>query len=382
MNATALLDLVRRAAGSLPRGRVRLVGAGLCLAAVAAAALGAPVVVTPGSLATNIFSHDPAGGATPSSTPQEVLVTCYVTPTADDRTIVLSSRNWNGYTKPITVFYKMVGGGAGNSARHQFDAAGGSSAILKNGAVVAVANGANAGAAATVVSGTFNVTSADTLRFVAGGGAGAGTTAYYYGDYCYYPDYGGYYQYQYHNYAFPGGGGAGYFGGGAGAYAESSCAAPSLPGAQAGIATGGTGIAGGVGAPGNGSSGIGGANPNHGYNGGAGGTTPGAKIAGFWSGYGTAYYQIGGGGNKGQPGSPGGSLQYWSGCGWPTNMPESMPLAQTYDLDPTSGAAGYSYSGTDAGGYSYSCTSGGGRGQIVLRYQAKTCDVIPQYDKN
>jgi hypothetical protein len=377
---TRLLLALSAEAAMACAARIRVVAA--CLAALSPALFAAPVVVTPGTLATNMFSHGATNSTSPG--PVETLNTCYVTPSADDKTIVMSSRPWRNYTKPVTVFYKMVGGGAANTGRPQLDAAGGSSAILKNGSLIAAANGMNAGGTGgTVVSGSFTVTSNDTLRFVVGGGAGAGTMAYYYAAYCdgYDADgnYYGYYTFQW--YGYTGGGGAGYYGGGAGQYYQSSCAAPGAPGVLSGIATGGTGIAGGVGAPGAGSLGIGGANTNSGWDGGAGGTSAGPKVLGMWSGYANAYYQIGGGGNKGQPGVPGGSVGAPSAtCPWPADTPASMPLATTYDLDSKSGKLGYGYSGMDPYGYPYNCTSGGGRGQIVLRYQAITCELIPQYN--
>jgi hypothetical protein len=351
-----------------------------CLAAASAAAWAAPVVVTPGSLADKVFQRGPDPVAADKL---EKLVTCYVTPTADDKTIVLSTRNWNNYTKPITVFYKVVGGGAARASNPRYDAAGGSSAILKNGSAVAVANGMNAGATSpNVVSGSFTFTSSDTLRFVAGGGGGAGAEPYYYADYCWIDDGqgGGYTSYQFHHWALTGGGGAGYFGGGAGAYYESSCAAPGYPPVGAAIATGGTGIAGGIGVGVPGSANVGGYNPtgNSGY---PGGYSYGGRMISTWNGYGMAYWTVGAGGNKGQPGQGGGTTSGGSACPFPPNTPAAMPLATTYDLHPTSGQAGSGYSGTDAYGYSYNCAGGGGRGQIVLQYQAKTCDLIPQYDK-
>lgn len=96
------------------------------------------------------------------------LQTCRVTPTSGTRTLVLGSRPWFGHNKPVTVLYKMVGGGAGAGDRPQLESAGGSTVILKNGAVVAVAPGMNAGGTRSPINGSFTVTSADTLTFILG----------------------------------------------------------------------------------------------------------------------------------------------------------------------------------------------------------------------
>lgn len=353
------------------------------LAAAGFSAWAAPVVVTPGTLAGSVYSRqDPPGSGSGGSGPVERMNTCIVTPTADDRTLVMSTRDWHGRTTPVTVLFTMVGGGPGIGPNSfaQLASAGGSSAILKNGTVVGSANGGNAGATTrNIVSGSFTVSSTDTLRFVAGGGAGSGAWGYSYPLYCWIDEGGGngydYYTFQY--YGWPGGGGGGYFGGGAGQYYQNSCSS-GYPAQLPGVATGGTGTAGGLGSPGNGSLGYGGYNSSSGYDGYAGGTGGGAKSVSLWSGYGMAYYVIGAGGGAGQPGGGGGSAL--NGCPAPSDMPSSMPIASAYNVDPTSGAQGYAYGGYDPWGYYYNCNSGGGRGQIVLKYQAAACDLIPNYN--
>jgi hypothetical protein len=341
----------------------KALGAAVFLAVVCATAWAAPVVLTPGSVAAYSF-YPPAAATTGGNSdgPVETLSMCFVTPTADDRTIVLATRNWYGYTKPVNVYYKMIGGGTGVSKLFgnpmpQMASAGGSSAILKNGTLVAAASGQNANVTTrNIVSGSFTVTSADTLRFVAGGGGGTGLATYLYtGQYVYY--------------GYSGGGGAGYYGGGAG---QTYYNVGTVPVAGAAVATGGTGLAGGAGA----SAGT----LNYGATGSAngGGLGGGAVSVMFWNGYGNMYYSIGNGGAKGNPGTSGGNAVGY--CPAAPDMPASMPLATTFDLDPYSGKAAYSYNGIDPWGYAFNCDTGGGRGQIVLQYQAPTCDLIPQWN--
>lgn len=329
------------------------------LAAAGFSAWSAPVVVTPGTLAGSVYSRQdpPTTAASGSSGPVERMNTCIVTPTADDKTLVMSTRNWSGRTTPLTVFYKMVGGGAGTSTLYgsvypQFASAGGSSAILKNGALVAAASGMNGGGTTrNIVSGSFNLTSTDTIRFVAGGGGGSAVVAYQYG----------YSGYTYYGYS--GGGGAGYYGGGSGTTYSGTG-----PTAGAPVAYGGTGTAGGAGGGTAGSLNYGGSTSGGGY---PGGYSYGSYIVSFWSGYGNMYYQVGAGGNKGMPGVPGGPIAgYLSYCDPPPGVPASMPLETTYDLDANSGMPAFQYS----------CYSGGGRGEIVLKYQAAACDLIPNYN--
>jgi hypothetical protein len=335
-------------------------------------AVAAPVVPTPGSAAG--YSFFPPVPSTSLSGAQEVLAICYATPAATTRTLVMSSRNWFGYTKPITVYYKMVGGGAGGNggaaSLPQIGSAGGSTAILKNGALIAVANGANAGFAAPVVSGSFTVTGSDTLQFVLGGGGGGS-------------DVGQAYTGTWDSYALPGGGGAGYYGGGAGVYQTACCNAAITP--SAATATGGTGTAGGAGAGGSGGLGYGGGYPGQatGGNGASSGTR---YVVGLWNGYGvTINHYSGGGGGYGQPGVPGGNPNSYISLACPSYPPainrSGAPLATSFNLDPFSGAAGPYYYYDPGDGYNYQCRSGGGPGEIVLQYEAPTCDIIPQWNQ-
>jgi hypothetical protein len=287
----------------------------------------------------------------------------------------MSTRNWYSWNKPVTVYYKMVGGGAGASlyggtAWPQYASAGGSSAILKNGTLISVANGMNGGGSTRAVSqGSFTVSSTDTLLFIAGGGAGSGFVAY---------QYTGIYNF----YVSAGGGGSGYYGGGAGDKYLPDWTGNWPPNGAA-VASGGTGTAGGAGMPAGGY-GYGGTNGTSGYDGGGGsgasmGGTPGSP--GFWNGYGMVYTLTGGGGGYGKSGNPGGSGPDSRYCSYqqPPGRPSTMPLGTTFDLDPTAGTAATAYSFDPGYGYQ-NCISGGAFGQIVLQYQAPTCDLIPQWN--
>lgn len=183
------------------------------------AALAAPIVATPGSLAG--YTYFPAatsssGGGSGSGTDNVgTLQRCFWSPTSGDYTLALSSSNWYDYgdTRPLTIYYKIAGGdgGAGPAG-----GGGGSSALLKNGSVVAIGPGGNGGVTAPeytapTVEGSVTVTKADTLRFVIGGGGGTSTSIVsgYPGNYVGIAG---------------GGGGAGYTGGGAGASSASMAA--------------------------------------------------------------------------------------------------------------------------------------------------------------
>ncbi|TWO71427.1 hypothetical protein FN976_10945 [Caenimonas sedimenti] len=289
----------------------------------------------------------------------------------------MSTRNWNGYTKPINVYYKMTGGGASFAALSgsstffgQFAAAGGSSAILKNGGLVAFGPGQTPGAASrTVRSGTFTVSSGDTLLFILGGGGGGGLVSYRYT---------GSPGYEY--FGISGGGGAGYYGGGGGAFEYSNGV-----GISAGVstATGGTGTAGGTSAAGglNGSLYNGGRETYSGYGAyGGSGTAQGAYTTiGHWTGYGWQAYQMGGGGGQGRTGNPSG---VW-GCPADPAAATMPPTATDFELSPGAGKHGYIYNAVNPlDGVSYNCNAGGGYGEIVLQYQAPTCDLIPQYNQD
>ncbi len=362
----------RRPATLMPLARFT---AGLLAALVTGSIVyAAPVVPTPGSVAGYTFSPPATsgGGSGGSTGPVETLSTCRVTPALSNRTLSMASRNWNGHTKPINVYYKMVGGGgggvAGDVSQARFGSAGGSSAILKNGTLVAVAPGQSAaasvaGSAPSIVSGMFTVTSSDTLVFVNGGGAGtAGIGGTSFGGPGWYYD------------GYPGGGGAGYYGGGTGD-AYSGYGAPA---AGAAYATGGTGVAGGTGAV-NGSLSVGGTLGAGGGNGAGDGATWGVALY-----LGSSTITAGGGGGQGRSGRAGG-LGY-AGMTWcpaaPTGAQTYAPTSTTFDLHPSAGQpGGVNFNGTDPSGYAYACKTGGGFGQIVLQYQAITCDVIPQYDQ-
>lgn len=345
------------------------------LAALASGAHAAPVVITPGSVAGYSFtSPASSSGGGSSSGPVETLDMCRVTPALSSRTLSMASRNWYGYNKPITVYYKMVGGGGGavvgDATGPQFISAGGSSAILKNGALIAVAPGQSAAAAAAkaapvVVSGSFTVSPTDTLTFINGGGAGvSGIGATSYGG----PGPSYYYR------VYPGGGGAGYYGGGVG----SSYDGYGMPVAGAAYATGGTGTAGGTGAF-SGSL----------YTGASSGPVTGgngASSGASWSvdKYSPGSITSGGGGGQGRTGDAGGSSQGYLPNKCPAQAPGAQsyaPTSTTFDLHPSAGIAGGSLFNGSEFGVNYSCAAGGGFGQIVIQYQALTCDVIPQYDQ-
>jgi hypothetical protein len=347
--------------------------AGVLSMAICCAGWAAPVVVTPNSLAGYAFF--PPASSAPGAGMQETLQTCFAEPARGDRTISMASRFLGGSTRPLTVFYQLVGGGGGggrspSSVEQRFGGGGGSSAILKDGNVIATASGAPSATAANPTSaGQLQLAPSDTLRIVVGGGGGGG--------YRYY-NYSGVYTY----YALPAGGGAGYFGGGAG----SNDGVTSPFGNAADLAQGGTGTLGGrgglgLGILGNGASlaggsalpgASGGSGPNQGSNGAGGG----------WDGYRSTSYQSGGGGGLGRDGTWGG----WTYCPSPYD-PTSYPTRSArasrpsgFTLDPLAGSAGFLYFQNQGGGF-YDCVAGGVAGQVVLQYQAPTCDAIPNWDQ-
>ena len=179
----------------------------LALVAIPFASVAAPIVPKPGSNAGYLF-FPPA--STSTSSPEEGLIGCVTTPTVGDTTLSMSAQDWTGYNKPITVNYLMVGGSGGPGPGA---GGGGSTAIVKNGTVVAVANGGDAGQTASTSSGSFTVSQTDTVRFVVGGGGGGGATLT---DSSAYTDIDGNYTSTVIDYIRGGGGGAGYRGGGAG----------------------------------------------------------------------------------------------------------------------------------------------------------------------
>ncbi len=300
------------------------------------------------------------------------LVTCYVTPTANDRTLVMSTRNWFGYTRPITVYYKMVGGGAGptylpgsTGTLPQFMSAGGSTAVLKNGTMVAAASGMNAGDIANprqVVSGLFTVAITDTIRLISGGGGGFGQVG---------TSYTGVYDY----YGWPGGGGAGYYGGGSGVRQDWPAG---YPVAAPAVAFGGTGTSGGAGAA-PGSLGRGGSTPG-GAAGGNGLANGASTTTSMWDGFVNQNYTAGGGGGYGQHGLPGGDSPTCPSNPAGSGRGAATPLATAFDLSPISGTAGFQHVFSAPGGGFFRCGVGGAAGEIVFQYQAPTCDLIPQWN--
>jgi hypothetical protein len=353
--------------------RSSLFAAGVLSLATWSAGWAAPVVVTPNSLAGYAFF--PPASSAPGAGMQETLQTCFVEPARGDRTIAMSSRFLGGSSRPLTVFYQLVGGGGGGgrspgSLEQRFGGAGGSSTILKNGTVVAAASGAPSATAATATSsGQLQVGPSDTLRFDVGGGGGGG--------YRYY-NYTGVYTY----YALPAGGGAGYFGGGAGSNDALSAPFGNAPD----LAQGGTASAGGRGGLGQGCSGNGGSNAGGsalpGASGGNGATQGSNGAGGGWDGYRGTSYQSGGGGAVGRDGTWGG----WTWCPSPYD-PSASPSRTSrpnrpsgFALDPWAGSAGFMYLQNVPGGF-YDCVAGGVAGQVVLQYQAPTCDAIPNWDQ-
>lgn len=333
----------------------------------------APVVVTPNSLAGYAFF--PPASSAPGTGMQETLQTCFAEPARGDRTISMASRFLGGSTRPLTVFYQLVGGGGGggrstSSVEQRFGGGGGSTAILKNGTVIATAIGAASATPASPASmGQIQLAPSDTLRIVVGGGGGAG--------YRYY-NYTGVYTY----YALPAGGGAGYFGGGAG----SNDAVTAPFGNTVDLAQGGTGTLGGRG--GLGQSGVGNGASNAGgsalpgASGGNGATQGSNGAGGGWDGYRGTSYQSGGGGALGRDGTWGG----WTYCSSPYD-PTAYPTRSVrasrpsgFALDPSAGSAGFLYFQNQGGGF-YDCVAGGVAGQVVLQYQAPTCDAIPNWDQ-
>ena len=193
----------------------------LLYSGVAQVSNSAPIVATPGSLAGyTYFPAATSGGGSGSSGAENAstLMRCVRTPTKNDRTINLADSAWYDYDKPITIYYKMWGGDGGHGS---LAGGGGSSAILKNGAPVAIGPGGNGGQSAPAVTGQFTATKTDTLRFIVGGGGGGS-----------YLDVVG------------GGGGAGYKGGGGGASVASGTPLSIPPEARGGGGSNTVGIGG------------------------------------------------------------------------------------------------------------------------------------------
>lgn len=177
------------------------------LATAAVVASAAPIVPKPGSNAGYLFF--PAL-ATSAANADDGLVQCAAAPTIGDTTLDMSVQDWNLTTKPLTVTYSMVGGSGGSGPGA---GGGGSSAIVKNGVVVAIANGGDGGQTGSTASGTFSLSKTDTIRFVVGGGGGGGALLKSGASY---DDYSGTVTTSAVEYIRGGGGGAGYRGGGSG----------------------------------------------------------------------------------------------------------------------------------------------------------------------
>ncbi|WP_208935428.1 hypothetical protein [Paracidovorax avenae] len=165
-----------------------------CIAAATTCSWAGPIVVTPGSLSSYVYYPPVASGGSAAGGAGEDVSTlqrCVWTPSQGDQTVTVSPGY--DYQKDITVYYRLAGG---NGGAGYTGGGGGSSAILQNGAKIAVGRGGDGNARASEVSGVFKVKVGDTLRFVTGGGGGDGLVA--------------------NGFAVGGGGGAGYAGGGGG----------------------------------------------------------------------------------------------------------------------------------------------------------------------
>jgi len=349
------------------------------LAVIGAASHAAPVVVTPGALSGYAFYPPGVGGGGTPNGMQQTLQTCFVEFSRDDRTLLMSTRNWFSTTS-VTVFYKMVGGGAGVTigppgsmvTQPQLQSAGGSSVLLKNGSLVAAANGMDGGQASisspptpgTVVAGQFTLTPSDTLRVAVGGGAGSGMVVSTYWGPWYYM-------------ALPGGGGSGWEGGGSGLSTGWSTTSPTP---SAGVAKGGTGTTGGAGS-GYGGAGYGGTNGS-GTTGGNGNADGASTSIGTWTGYNSMSYSFGGGGGRGRFGQAAGDQNGGWTCPQSPMQTYSPSQPTSFALDPYSGTAGFYFYWADPASNSHNCYAGGGRGQVVFQYQAPTCDLIPNWNQN
>lgn len=191
------------------RGCMGLLVAGLTTALSAAAGT---VVVTPGSLAgyTYFPKAESTGGSSGGGTDNVgTLQRCFWTPPSGDHTVTLANSNWYDYgdTRPLTLYYILAGGSGGGMPG---GGGGGSSAIIKNGTLSVLGPGGDGGLTPPPVEGTVQVTKADILRFITGGGGGSGSTSYSGWSGGSYSQLSG------------GGGGAGYTGGGGGASSTSS----------------------------------------------------------------------------------------------------------------------------------------------------------------
>lgn len=146
--------------------------------------MAAPVLVTPGKAAAYMFFPPGSGGsgAANGGTDVGTLQTCFVS-TKGVQTLDLSTRPWGSYNKPLKVFYSIIGGmGGTNQGNGSFSTGGGggSTAIIKNGVLVAVSAGGDGGnwtnqpTRPSVVNGSFEVSKTDNLEFIVGGGGGDG----------------------------------------------------------------------------------------------------------------------------------------------------------------------------------------------------------------
>lgn len=156
----------------------------------------APIVATPGSVSGYTYypppNKMPSGGGSSTGDEVSTLQRCLWAPTSGDQTVTVYDDFASNQT--IKLLYRIVGGDGGAG---QNGGGGGASAILLNGVAAVIGNGGDGGTPAQQKSGSISIKSGDVLRFITGGGGGAGA-------------WGG-------TFSIGGGGGAGYMGGGGGA---------------------------------------------------------------------------------------------------------------------------------------------------------------------
>ncbi|MFK4705851.1 hypothetical protein ABIC83_002690 [Roseateles asaccharophilus] len=382
-------------------------------------ATAAPVVIQKGSIAGYVYipGTSVATGGGSGSGSSSTLQNCYYMPLTD---VTVTFTALPASMFPISVDYKMVGGGGGFSTWNASylngggGGGGGSSAIVKDGVLVAAAaggkgadQGAGAGNNGSTNQGSFTIDQANSIRFIVGGGGGSvgwsegmayqsttGTTWT----------------------ASGAGGGAGYFGGGGGGGGWSNT------GTQQGKGGGGGGATAGVGGamatqahpncvswscywgPGYSASGNNGGNGYYSSTGGLGavgligGTTgpywyyysgnqqyvaPAGSGGGFGSGGGVGFAQTSGGYSSSSSGSAtagsnGNAAPFLLTIGQPN------PPAYLYNGWISWGTNDYAKGGISSLALNQNAGAGGdfskkttaNAGQIVLRYSAASCNLF------
>lgn len=187
----------------------------------------APIVATPGSVSGYTYypppNKMPTDSGSNSGNDVSTLQRCLWAPSSGDQTVTVYDDF--GSNQSIKLLYRVVGGDGGSGPT---GGGGGSSAILLNGVAAVIGNGGDGGSVAQQKSGSISIKAGDVLRFITGGGGGAGV-------------WGG-------TFSIGGGGGAGYMGGGGGASHQGSniSSAPTAKGLGGGANPGAAGYGSGM----------------------------------------------------------------------------------------------------------------------------------------